>query len=90
MEVKPLCLMTHTAHPRTGQIVKLPLAMSVTIRIKTTAVRCIVILKRHLSLLKNRAEKTPNSPLSEGGKNNTFVCLKALRLLKSSIEENIR
>lgn len=42
-----------------GETIKLPLAMPVTIRIKTTAVRCIVIRKRHLSLLQNRAQKTP-------------------------------
>lgn len=72
--------------PRTGEMIKLPLAMLVAIRIKTTAVRCIVIRKRHLSLLQNRAQKTPNSSLCEGEEQHAFVYLEDLRLLKSSIE----
>lgn len=54
--------------PQIGEIVKLPLAMPVAISIKTTTARCIVIRKRHLSLLQNRAEETPNSSLCEGEK----------------------
>lgn len=88
MEVKPsFSNAPHSHPPRTGEIVKLPLAMPVAIRIKTTAVRCIVIRKRYLSLLQNRAEETSNFSLCEGGKEeHGFVYLKDLLLLKSSIE----